>query len=811
MKKLLVTTALSTGLVVLATTQGHTQNSTVIDVPSQPLGSAISELSGETGLPIVVDEGLVKGKTSRAVKGDLTTRQALKMMVAGSGLSVLELPDQTFALTEAASSQDGDVLLDEVLITTRRTAEEISDVPGSVAVVTGLEIERSNVQNTVETISRVPNVSLTSGTPGEVNLSIRGISNTIGGAASSPANGVFQNGILLNPVGFTTALANAQVDLERVEVAFGPQGTAFGRGTIGGAINFVTKKPTDEFEASFEGELGSFPDGRGVAIINTPVIKDDLLNTRLVAFGGASDGFIDFDSIFGPDSNRDNEAGFRLSVRSQPIDKLTLDASVSYDILRFDADRSATSGSITADDPTTLASFIEQDAIERLLGSFESVYETEFGSFKSTTSFLRSEFDGDEDGDFTSADFLVSSFEQDERAIAQEFRFESERFSLSESLGTASLNLGTNISFNENTIISTSDPGAALFSLFIAPGFPDDGGLTVSSSFQEVFTFGVYGDVRWNPIERLELAAGARFSLDDVSVSGETISTGALSALAPPVPFESETETFTSVTPDASIKYNWTDDLSTYVAFSTGFRPGGIVSSAFGFTPFEEERARNIEGGFRARLFDNKLSVSGTGFFIDYDDLQVAALEVVGGLPIETITNAATARSVGAEIGVAVRPIDGLNIETQTGLNFASFTDFSAAPDFDLDGTPDDLSGTGLPNAPTFTTSIVGDYEHPQEIVRGASAFIRAEYSFRGSTSILLNPADATADSFSLLNLRGGLRGESFSVEGFVENVLDASTVTGASPIGIADTFGLDQELVIGPTRRFGVRGKITF
>ncbi|MEM8838074.1 MAG: TonB-dependent receptor, partial [Pseudomonadota bacterium] len=784
----------------------------VIDLPAQSLANSLVSLASQTGVDIVAPGSLVSDRTAPALSGAFTPEEAAQTLISGSNLDVRTGSTGSLIITRLeASEDDADVLLDEVLITTRRTAEDIRDVPGSVAVVTGEEFERSNTGNTAETVLRVPNVSLNGNSPGEINLSIRGISNTIGSLATGPTNGVFQNGVLLNPTGTTSALNGSTVDLERVEVAFGPQGTAFGRGTIGGAINFVTKKPTNEFEASFEGEVGSFPDGRGTAIINTPVFENNLLNARLVAFGGASDGFINFDSIFGPDSNTNNEAGFRFSLRSQPTDRLTLDTSVSYDFTRLDADRSATLESIAAGDPTTLATFIDEDSIERLLFSFEGVYDADIGSIKSTTSFLRSEFKVNEDSDFTPLDFLSGPTDVDERSIAQEFRFESESFSLPESLGAASFNLGTSISFNENSIVSVTDPGADLFAFLIAPGVPDDGSTAVTTSLQDVFTFGVFGDVRWNPIERLELAAGARFSLDEVTVDGETISTGTTAFLVPPSPLQTGSETFTSVTPNASVKYDWTDDFSTYVAFSTGFRPGGFGASIFGFTTFEEERARNIEGGFRARLFDDKVSVSGTGFFIDYDDLQVVALDIVGGLPVETVTNAASARSVGAEIGVAVRPIDGLNIETQTGLNFASFTDFTAAPDFDLDGTPDDLSGTALPNAPRFTTSIVGDYQHPAEIFPGASVFVRAEYSFRGSATILLTPADATADSFSLLNLRAGLRGDNFSVEGFVENVLDATTVTGASPIAVAGPLGLDQELVIGPTRRFGVRGKITF
>ena len=332
------------------------------------------------------------------------------------------------------------------------------------------------------------------------------------GGGSGPTNGVFSDGILLNPTGETSAINFNLVDLERVEVAYGPQGTAFGRGTIGGAINYVTNKPTDEFEASLEAELGSYPDGRATAIVNAPILGDGLLSSRLVAFGGISDGFVDFAEEGDPDSIGRNDVGARLSLRSRSTDRLTLDASISFDRIEFDASNSVTIGSVEDEDLVAQGDFIEKNTLDRTLASFQWNYDFDAGSLKSTSSFLRTDLDTFDDIDFSALDFTTGTASLNERAVAQEFRFESDSFDLPSQMGEVAFNLGTSVSLNENDFDSLTDPGPDAFILIgqllgLGP-LADDGSNINTSRKQEVFNVGVFGDLRWQPIPDLEIAGG---------------------------------------------------------------------------------------------------------------------------------------------------------------------------------------------------------------------------------------------------------------------------------------------------------------
>ncbi|MEM6942681.1 MAG: TonB-dependent receptor [Pseudomonadota bacterium] len=700
------------------------------------------------------------------------------------------------------------VVLDELFVTARRTEELLQDVPGSVVVLSDEELERSNLQTTSEIINRLPNVNFTGGGgPNDLFLSIRGVSNLIATGATGPTNGVFVDGVLINPTGGISGINSTAVDLERVETAFGPQGTNFGRGTIGGAINFVTKKPTDVFEASLSLEAASFPDGRGTAIVNLPLLEDGLLSARLVAFGGVSDGFVDYLASSDPDTIGTDNAGFRLSLGSRPTDRLSLNASFSFDRTGFDDTNSATLESVEDEDPVFAGMFVEENKLQRILLSGEAVYDLDVGSFILRSSYYETDEATFTDSDLGEPNFTLGIVDLEEQAISEELRFESEEFDLPRSLGTLSFNVGAAISFTDFSLESTTDPEDDAFAfigdaLFGSP-LGDDGSTFVILSEQELFNFGIFGDVRWRPIPDLELAAGARFHLDRVSESGETLSGGLTAALLPPVELQTGRETFTAITPNASVKYDWSDDLSTYLSFSTGFRAGGFITDVTGFQSFDEESVRQIEGGFRARFLDGRLAVTGSGYFLDYEDIQVSTIDTIGTTVFTTIDNAASARSVGAEVSIAAAPIEGLTLNALMGVNFSKFTDFT-------DSSFGDLTGTRLPNAPVHTLSITADYQHPEELLPGIDGFVRAEYNFRTGFTSLLDPDVTSFDGYDVLNFRLGLRSERFEIEAFVENALNevyATDVVG-TPISFVPS---PTTVDIGPTRRFGVRGRMTF
>ncbi|MEO1188942.1 MAG: TonB-dependent receptor [Pseudomonadota bacterium] len=350
-------------------------------------------------------------------------------------------------------------------------------------------------------------------------------------------------------------------------------------------------------------------------------------------------------------------------------------------------------------------------------------------------------------------------------------------------------------------------PGAVADALATPPEFL---GTSETVSSTSVNNFGVFGDVRFRPIDKLEIAVGARFHRDAVTVTSATALSGvfALPGLGfTPSDFESS-EVFTAVTPNASIKYDWTDDLSTYVSFSTGYRPGGVFASPVSIDAFDEERVRSIEGGFKSTWLDNRLLVNASGYFIDYDDIQVVSVEVVdtlsGPLAVTTVDNAASARSIGSEINITALPFDGLRFDAGIGVNFATFTDFTDSPF-------GDLTGTRLPNAPVNTFSLVADYEHPEPVFKDLKAFVRAEYNFRTEFANLLDPSLLTFDGFDVANFRAGLRGERMSVTAFVENAFNEVYSTGSTSLLAAGFLGADVNVDVGPTRRFGVVGSIKF
>ncbi|MEM8793570.1 MAG: TonB-dependent receptor [Pseudomonadota bacterium] len=829
------TTALLTALLTWA---GHgvafAEDAQQIDVPSQPLALAVVELSEETSLQIVASNRVVRGKSSPGVRGEMTPRQALDTMLAGTGLTVREVgPGAVTIVSQLAENPGGGAfVLDEITVTARRTEETLFDVPGSVVVLSEDEIQKSNLNNTAEVLQRLPNVSFVDGTtPTDLNISIRGVSNLVGPGATGPVNGVFLDGVLLNPTGSTTAINPRLLDVQRVETAFGPQGTAFGRGTIGGAINFVPNKPSEEFEAQLSLEAGSRPDGEFRAIVNGGLLPDGLLSARLVAFGALNDGFVEAPGL-GDDIGR-TESGARLSLLSEPTERLTLELTGSFDRTSFDGQNTATIPSIDAGNPVSDNDFFGDNALNRFFISAKGTYDFDVGTLKSTTSYLLADVEeGALDVDFSSLDFTFNDFDSEDTALSQEFRFEGEEFTLPEGLGTVSFNGGVNLSFNNFDTSTKTFFGADAFLLSpLAPLIPaltdlgifgpdgTDGSNAITNLETDVFNLGVFADVRWEPVDRLEVAGGARFIRDRVIGESEGISSGIVGGLTlpggitipatiPSTPFESGEEVFTAFTPNASIRYEWTDTFSTYFSYSTGFRPGGFSTAAgLGLLPFGEETARNFEGGFRASFFDNRLSLSGTGFFLDYDDIQVNVSVPVGpaGSPTGFVTivdNAAAARSIGAEITMATEPLDGFRVNANYGLNFSKFTDF-------VDPALGDFTGDTLPNAPRHTFSIAGEYEHPiDEFIPSAGVFLRTEFSLRSEFESLVDVGAPTLSGFELLNFRLGMRADEFEIEAFVENALNEVYAVGSTSIFAPGGVG---SLDVGETRRFGVRGRILF
>ena len=601
--------------------------------------------------------------------------------------------------------------------------------------------------------------------------------------------GVYVDEVLLNPTGSTVGIDPNLFDLERAEVLYGPQGTAFGRGTIGGAINYVTKKPTEDFEAEFEGEVGSFPDGLARAIVNGSLTGDRTLMARLVAFGRYDDGFIDTPNVGGSIDSQDY--GTRLSLRSQPNERITLDLAGSFDRTDYSENNLATVDSLQSNgDLELLINTAGDNRLDRGLVTFRGAYDFDAGTLISNTSYRDVDSSAELDTDASEVDFLFATFDRTDRSIAQELRFESDAFPIP-LLGETGFLLGVGSTWAETHIESAAFSGASITA--VPPGTLVD----TSESETEVFDTGIFGELRFRPIEKLELTLGGRFTYNEVEISQEG--------------FEDESASFANFSPKGSVLYDWTENFSTYGLISTGFRSGGFntfnSTNPLSGREFDNETAINYEAGIKSNWFDNRLFVSLSGFAVFYEDLQVSELVAVDPTNIVgTIDNAASARSLGSELQVVALPLDGLQLNLNYGYADARFTDYEDSPRGDLSDEP-------LPNAPRHNLSFVADYSYPV-LGNFADAFIRGEYSFTSSVKNVLSttPNQAERDSYDLFNLRLGLRADRFDIEGFVENLFNEKYATGAiGSVAIRQSFGVSDVVEVGPTRRFGVRARMRF
>ncbi|MEM8792470.1 MAG: TonB-dependent receptor [Pseudomonadota bacterium] len=842
-----------------------------INVPAQPLAAAITELGRETGWEIGGAVELVENRRSKSVSGEMTPRGALETMLAGSDLIVRQLPGQGLVIVRAAQVQStqGSVELDEIIVNAPRGsgapgpsgsggAFDVFEETRTIETVDAEEIEKSNVRDVADALDSTANVVVVGQTsPTSLNVTVRGIANFGNVNSTAPSTGIFVDGVLLNQTSQGTGINPALIDAERVDIFLGPQTTTFGRATTAGAVNVVTKKPTDELEFIFQGEVGSFPDGSGSLVANLPLLEDGLLSARIVAFGSGSDGFIEFFDDAVTDELGQEVFGGRVSLRSQPTDDLTLDLQTSFTRTEFDASSLVTLALLDEEEFIAFPNPQGEDSNIDFVARFEARYDTDIGTFSSNTAFRINENTADFDGDGTPTGITETLVGLDTTTFSQEFRYDGSALEVPGVPGTVVFSAGTSFNFSDFTTSDTvtfagdSVPliagGAALLAMTDPTGFaeaaaalglPNDvgavtaflGGLSPAEigfldtdDQQEFINVSLYADLAWRPIAPLELSGGFRYSFDRVDASDRTVTLG------PAVPlgffeegfFVEDSASFNSVSPRASISYDWTDDITTFFAFATGFRPGGIADTPTTTFEFDPETTRSFEVGIRSRFFDERLSVNAGAFFTQIDDFQAPITFVFEDTfipPATVLANAGDATSFGADLSVTALPTDGLFMQVNAGLNFTEIDDFTFPP-LGSGGDPIDLSGTDLPNAPNFTLAITGDYEHPKPLFGDVRPFIRADYNLRTDFIGSISAEPTEIDGYDTLDLRVGLRGEGFFVELFGENILDQifATTGGPAPssglpipvtaLGLPEVAGTPVG-VPGPPRRWGIRAR---
>ncbi|QIK97298.1 TonB-dependent receptor [Sphingomonas sp. HDW15A] len=590
------------------------------------------------------------------------------------------------AAEEAQAAADATSNGEEIVVTARRVEESIQRVPSSISAFTERSLDRIQATDTTGLQGAVPNLNIVQGrgSSNATNIFIRGIGQPDALQTFDPAVGVYVDDVYLSRIrGNQLDL----LDLERLEVLRGPQGTLYGKNTIGGAIKFVTRKPGDSLRANGSITLGSYNQFDLKGAVSGPL--SDYIGAGVSFMRAKRDGFVEDEGDGREYNNRDTFAG-RAVVAITPTDRLRFDltADVSKDDAKLNVGRPLNnlvqfSGNVlVVDEPVGSGSYDWE--VRTTPGFPNSTKLTHYGfsgtaafeltdelTVKSITAYRNLKTDDYIDIDATQYEVGDVFVGVDQNQTSQEFQllYSGER-----------LNAVAGFYYLQERIESHQEAYADdLLGTFFG------GGTFLRTVDDELDTrsLAAFANGSYEIVPNLRLSAGIRFTREhkDYFRTTSTFSSNPIFTSLVPLEFAPD-KTWTDTSPMASIDWQATPNLMLYGRVAKGFKSGGFngrANSATERTAYDPETALSWEAGFKSRLF-GQLTLNGAAFTSTYKDFQarVSGTEDVLGIPTPTLSvlNAGKLKINGAELEAAWTPIDNLLLDTQIGYLDAEYKDF---------------------------------------------------------------------------------------------------------------------------------------
>jgi iron complex outermembrane receptor protein len=591
----------------------------------------------------------------------------------------------------------------EIIVTARRRTETLQTTPVAITAVQTSQLEAKGTVSLGDLQGIAPNTLITAQPTGSstANISIRGIAFADVEKSFDPSVGVNVDGVY---IGTSTGQLLDFFDIDSIEILRGPQGTLFGRNTIGGVINIRRTRPTGEFGGKFEASYGSYDTIGLRGILNAPIVKD-VLAVKLFEMHQQSDGFMKRASdgknlgktnnenfgaafLFTPSSNFD--ALLTLEEQQQNFDSYFGSLTQPGDVFCAFLPAGACGRNKTTDIYTVFPGITPIGHYRARAATLEMNYTLGPVTLTSVTSYRSSRervlFDIGTSG------LYVADRPQNYHQFSQELRA-SGKLTDTFDYVAGLYYFDSYYRLNQSTFVFGS-----------LAGRQDTRGNSTSEA--------AFIDVNWEFAPRWRLSGGGRYTRDHKAYSNPLLYSGAAE------------KTWSKFTPKVTLDYRPTDDLMMYGTWSRGYRAGGFngrgltVFSAR--TPYDPETVDSYELGVKSQFFDRDLSVNLAGFYTDYKNIQQSStITLAGGQGNETIvTNAAGAKIKGIELDVTARPVRALTLRGAVGYTDAKFKGFIVNQPVTLgDGTiitrTFDFSNVNMIFAPKWTASANATYTVP--------------------------------------------------------------------------------------------------
>ncbi len=544
---------------------------------------------------------------------------------------------------------------ENVNVLSRRRTENVQKIPESVTAFTSKEIEKAGMRQVGEFLSATPNASfINSQNQGNVAITIRGVSQVRNGDA--PVAFVLDGVTLPSP----NSISQELYDIERIEVIKGPQGALYGRNSIGGVINIITRKPTNKPEHHFKIGYGNGNSFLAKGSTSGALLKDKIMY-RIAAVYNRRDGLIK-DSLFGRTVDFQNNTYLRGQIFANITKNMTLETALSYGNTEggaiywarvykdFDANNfnSAITSDILGKNNRKLL-----DASVKLRYDFENAGTLEYiGAYSKTDEV----FSGDLD--FSPMSFLGQRQALLNEATIQELRFTSPSYKKIRWIA------GLFYTGNNRSLITTGTTDAANPLSLAFFGIPTGTGFVPFLQREEEnqnSTMAGFGQMNIDITEKLELSAALRYDTDSRKQTNVASKT-------------TKNATFDKVQPKLSLSYKVTESLLFYTTYAQGYRSGGFNAPDISSFPekYDSESTVNYELGMKSSWLANRLIVNLSAFSINFSNQQLFIVDALKAA--QGIMNVTSTTSRGFEAEIKFRPFKSLDLLAGYGFTDAVLT-----------------------------------------------------------------------------------------------------------------------------------------
>ncbi len=659
-----------------------------------------------------------------------TTRPLLRSVLSIAVLSALAMP-AAHAQNEGAKDEapaSAAASMNQVTVTARKREETLQDVPIAVTAFTAESLDRLNVQDLSDLGAFVPNLTIYAarGSSSTVTAYIRGIGQSDPLWGVDPGVGIYLDDVYIaRPQG---ALLDV-FDVERIEVLRGPQGTLYGKNTIGGAIKYVSSPLDDDFAGRVSVTAGSYGQLDSKVSVNAPL--GDSWVMRVAAASLNRDGY-----------------GRNLITQQEVSDKEILAARATLGYVGGD-NFAATFTADWMDDQSGVraAQMLGPNRFAPAFAPLDSRYDVRNGmpnindtsmqgasatlswnlgdswALKSITAYRESDTETNIDFDTTPAPIAdVKAFYADEQ-LSQEFQL--------------NYDAGGDFRSVMGLYAFQGEAGGQVLNNFFGVVFGDTQGQVDTDSIA------LYGEGTWDVSEQWSVTGGLRYTHEKKSVDvlniGYTNATFTIPSGAVAADFE-DSITFSNVSPKLSVDYQWDADTLVYGLISRGFKSGGFNIRAQATAvpssrlPFDDEKVTSFEVGVKNAFLDDTVFLNLAWFYNDYKDIQLSVFTIVPGSnpPIffGDFSNAGAGTVTGFEAEYAIQFTDRFSVQGNVAWLDTEYDEF-------VSRGVDIADSQRFTNAPKLTGATTGLYVVP--LASGGNLTARASWSYQ-------SPVDPTTD-----------------------------------------------------------------